>query len=72
MDGASGQTALRADTHTIDTALWAEDMSGAVIMEAVSTNTSNNGPLMWLPADGSPAVALPATGTGYMSLRWGN
>ena len=72
MDGVSGQTALRADTHMIDTALWAEDMSGAVIMEAVSTNTSNNGPLVWLPADGSPAVVLPATGSGYMSLRWGN
>lgn len=72
MDGVSGQTALRADTHMIDTALWAEDISGAVIMEAVSTNTSNNGPLVWLPADGSPAMALPATGTGYMSLRWGN
>ena len=72
MDGVSGQTALRADTHLIDTALWAEDMSGAVIMEAVSTNTSNNGPLVWLPADGSLAVALPATGSGYMCLRWGN
>jgi hypothetical protein len=71
MDGVSRRVALRADTHMIDTALWAKDMSGAVIMEAVSTNLENNSPLVWLPADGSPAVALPATGVGYMSLRWG-
>lgn len=71
MDGVSRRVALRADTHIIDTALWAKDMSGVVIMEAVSANTPNIGPLVWLLEDGSPSVALPATGVGYMSLRWG-
>jgi Putative peptidoglycan binding domain len=58
--------ALRDDSYALADALWAEDASGAVIAEA--TGTFEVGRLLWLPADGSPAAVLPASGS---LLRWG-
>ncbi|MFL5801066.1 MAG: peptidoglycan-binding protein [Roseiflexaceae bacterium] len=63
----AGQVAaLRDDSYALDDALWAEDAGGAVIAEA--TGTFKAGRLLWLPADGGPAVELPASGS---LLRWG-
>jgi hypothetical protein len=59
-------TALRDDSYALADALWAEDASGAVIVEA--TNTFDAGRMRWLPADGSPAVELQ--GSGFW-LHWG-
>jgi hypothetical protein len=49
--------------------LWAPDTSGAVIMEVGAGSVfPYHGPLVWLPANGSAAVQLPADGS---SLAWG-
>jgi hypothetical protein len=59
-------TALRSDSYALTDALWAEDGSGAVIVETTANLVS--GPLLWLPADGGTAVKLPADGA---EPRWG-
>jgi hypothetical protein len=66
---AGNGTALRTDNYTLEEALWAPDASGAVIMEiAPDAVWPYHGPLVWLPADGSAAVRLPADGS---VLAWG-
>jgi hypothetical protein len=66
---ASNAVALRDDSHTLEEVLWADDASGAVIMEVQNQDVYPYfGPLVWLPADGSAAVRLPAEGA---SLAWG-
>jgi hypothetical protein len=67
----SQRTPLRTDSHLIREALWVEDASGAVIVDATSQpidQWSPTGPLLWLKADGSPAINLNAQGN---LLRWG-
>ncbi len=59
-------TPLRRDSYTLYDALWADDAGGAAI--AAEAASPDEAPLSWLPADGSPAVKLPASGTW---LRWG-
>jgi len=52
--------------------LWASDGSGAVIVDGKAALESGvyppQGPLLYLKADGSPAVALADEGR---LLRWG-
>jgi Tol biopolymer transport system component len=71
-DGVTDQTQLRTDAHVVDEALWASDGSGAVIVDAQAALESGvyppQGPLLYLKADGSPAVALADVGR---LLRWG-
>jgi hypothetical protein len=70
-DGVTGAVPLRADGHIIREALWAEDASGAVIVDATTQPAgqySPAGPLLWLRADGRPAIDLTAQGS---VLRWG-
>lgn len=62
-DGLTEPVALRTDSYAVREVLWAEDGSGAVIVDIYDSL------LLWLPADGSPAVALPAIGE---NLRWGD
>ncbi len=69
-DGVTGRTALRSDAHAVGEALWAMDASGAAITDYTGADFTTYpvvGKLWWLPADGSPALAL---GSGH-SLRWG-
>ena len=62
-------TPLRTDSHPIWEALWAEDSSGAVIVDTeFDQRYPPTGPMRWLPADGSPALNLPANGN---QARWG-
>jgi hypothetical protein len=70
-DGVTSAVPLRADGHIIREALWAEDASGAVIVDATTQPAgqySPAGPLLWLRADGRPAIDLTAQGS---FLRWG-
>lgn len=59
--------ALRNDTHSLFSALWAPDGSGVVVLggdDLIDTK------VLWLAGDGSPAVEL-FTGTDLYSVRWG-
>lgn len=70
-DGVTGSTALRTDAYLIFDALWDPNAAGAVIMNQDGADTSSYPfvtPLVWLPADGSPAVPLARQGR---LLRWG-
>ncbi len=73
-DGVTARVALRADTSLPYEALWSPDGSGAVIVNRVGQTVTQEypyivyGPLVWLKADGSAPLALPAQG---FSLRWG-
>jgi len=70
-DGVTSATPLRSDGHIVREALWAEDASGAVIVDATAQlagQYSPAGPLLWLRADVRPAVNLQAEGS---HLRWG-
>ena len=71
-DGVTDQTQLRTDAYAIGEALWAGDGSGAVIVDAQAALEAGDyplhGPLLYLKADGSPAVPLAAEGR---LLRWG-
>jgi hypothetical protein len=64
-----GMTALRTDEYAIQTALWARDGSGALIVTSSVSNGIEAGTLLWLAVDGGPAVPLPVTGA--RTLRWG-
>ena len=64
-----GTTPLRGDDHPIQTALWARDGSGALIVTSSASDEIQADRLVWLPVDGSPAIALPVTG--LRTLRWG-
>ena len=71
-DGVTDQTQLRTDAYAVSEALWARDGSGAVVVGAKAALESGvyppQGPLLYLKADGSPAVALADEGR---LLRWG-
>jgi len=73
-DGVSNRTALRADSSLPYEALWASDGSGAVIVDRVGQIVTEQdpylvyGPFVWLKADGSAPVLLPAQG---FAIRWG-
>ncbi len=56
-DGQSDFTRLRRDSYPLRDVLWASDGSGAVIVPE-STGASDTLPVLWLPADGSPAITL--------------
>lgn len=67
-DGA-GLTALRTDISQPGEVLWAEDGSGAVILQlSPDTFYPFHGPLVWLDAADNPAVTLPVDGS---TMRWG-
>ncbi len=65
-DGVTDQTQLRRDAYVIGEALWASDGSGAVIVDAQAALEAGDypphGPLLYLKADGSPALPLAAEG----------
>jgi hypothetical protein len=71
-DGVTDQTQLRTDGYVIGEALWAADASGAVIVDTTAAPESGvyppQGALLYLKADGSPAVQLTENGR---LLRWG-
>lgn len=70
-DGVTNRETLRDDAYSVLTGLWAEDASGAVIVDQSTVDTSQfpfTGSLIWLPSDGSPAVTLPKVGG---QVRWG-
>ena len=71
-DGVTDQTQLRTDAYAIGEALWANDGSGAVIVDAQAALEAGvyppQGPLLYLKADDSPATPLAAEGR---LLRWG-
>ena len=64
-----GITALRTDEHSIQSALWANDSRGVLIVTATASDEMPADTLVWLPVDGSPAIRLPVTGS--QMLRWG-
>jgi hypothetical protein len=59
---------LRTDSYLLAGALWADDASGAVIVELDPNNVTPDGQLIWLPSDGSPPARLVDHGS---LLRWG-
>ena len=65
-----GTTELRTDEYAIQTALWANDHSGVLIVPTSPSGTTPPDSLMWLSVDGSPAVTLSFTGA--QMLRWGH
>lgn len=67
--GETETTPLRDDAYYPVEALWASDGRGAVIVTPGPSSTYPIvGPLLWLPANGGPAVPLPTSGG---ALRWG-
>lgn len=58
-------TALRNDTYSLFSALWAPDGSGVVVLVGDGSRKA-----LWLASDGSPAVEL-YTGTDLYAVRWG-
>lgn len=62
-------TALRNDRYRLEgSLLWANDGSGALISDATTGDAGRQpAPLLWLPADGSPAVELFAVGR---AMQW--
>lgn len=71
LDGVTNRELLRSDAYAASETLWADDASGAVILDLSTADTSQypfTGNLIWLPADGSPAVTIPKTGR---QARWG-
>jgi Tol biopolymer transport system component len=72
-DGVTERMTLRTDTWHLGDVLWAQDGSGALIIDQSPDFPRPDpfailGPLVWLPTDGSPALVLPVVGT---SLHWG-
>ena len=71
-DGVSGMKQLRNDAHLIGEVTWVPDGSGALIVDAAAAVQAQRypvtGTLVYLKADGSPAIQLPAEG--HMP-RWG-
>lgn len=69
-DAVTNQQRLRSDDHLLGEALWAPDGSAALIVDysAAPNAYPRRGRLIYLKADGSPALLLP--GQGY-TLRWG-
>jgi hypothetical protein len=70
-DGVAGRTALRADGYQVFNVLWDHDARGAVIVDTSTVDFSvypSTGTMIWLPADGGPAVTLPAPGR---DMVWG-
>ncbi|MFZ0545547.1 MAG: hypothetical protein WAM60_08915 [Candidatus Promineifilaceae bacterium] len=65
----SALTPLRTDSYPLSEVLWADDGSGALIVDTqYYQQYPPTGPLRWLPADGSPPLGLPASGS---HARWG-
>jgi hypothetical protein len=60
---------MRDDLYNMGDVLWAPDGSGAIIVDlGGEPSYPATGVLRWLPADGQPALLLPAEG---YALRWG-
>jgi Tol biopolymer transport system component len=68
-DGRGSPTPLRTDAWPLETALWTIDSSGALIVTSSASNGVQADTLVWLPADGGPAIVLPVTGPRI--LCWG-
>jgi hypothetical protein len=66
-DGVNGRAQLRADAFVIREALWAEDGSFALIMQAIAG--SQSGPVVLARSDGTQLQVLLDEGR---DLRWGN
>jgi dipeptidyl aminopeptidase/acylaminoacyl peptidase len=69
-DGSAELTQLRQDYLVVGEADWLPDGSGAVITDVAGREGGwpFDGPLRYLPSDGSPAVTLPAQG---QRPQWG-
>jgi hypothetical protein len=73
-DGVSNRSALRADTALPYEALWSTDGNGVLIVDRVGQLVTEQepylvyGPLVWLNADATAPVMLPARG---FALHWG-
>ncbi len=65
-----GIKALRVDNWPIQTALWAGDSRGVLIVTASVLNGVAVDTLVWLPVDEGPAIVLPVTSA--RALRWGS
>jgi len=69
LDGVTDRAAVRTDTYATTEVLWDPDAKGAVVRYNPDPNNySPIGPVVWLPADGSPALSLPKEG---LALHWG-
>jgi Tol biopolymer transport system component len=70
--GIDADEMLLIGEETIETSgdiLWARDSSGAALADLNGSGPLDfAGPILWLPANGDPAVSLPAYGA---QLRWG-
>jgi hypothetical protein len=64
-----GTVQLREDEWSIQTALWARDSRGVLIVTGSAGGDVPPDTLVWLPVDGGPAIPLPVTGARV--LRWG-
>jgi hypothetical protein len=64
-----GTVQLREDEWSIETALWARDGGGVLIVAGPAGGAISPDTLVWVPADGGAAIPLPVTGA--RSLRWG-
>lgn len=68
-DGVMEREALREDAHRIAGVLWANDASGAVIVN--NTDCDESCPVLWLPTDDSAPVTLPIEARYIIGFRWG-
>lgn len=64
-----GRTRLREDQFPIQTALWALDGSGVIIVTSRDTDHHPTGSMFWLALRGDSALHLPPNGA--TNLRWG-
>lgn len=63
-DGVTNRETLRNDPYDIQEVLWDQDAKGAVVRYNPDPNNySPNGPILWLPVDGSAAITLPKQGS---------
>jgi len=60
---------VRKESFLLAGALWADDVSGAIVADTGDNPADWDGRLSWLPLDGGPAVALAGRGS---QMRWGN
>jgi Tol biopolymer transport system component len=68
--GSGAPTLLREERwSSIETALWAADGSGVLIVTASPSGEIEADALLWLPVDDGPIISLPVTGA--RTLRWG-
>ena len=68
-DGVTGRVTLNGGPFTPVGVAWAPDGSGAAIHQGTASPPAASGPLLWVPADGGPAVSLGANV--IREMHWG-